>query len=128
MNILDIFLIIATISIIVLLVVLVPTLLQVRKTISKTGLFMENLNQDLVPLLKSLSQTSMEMQILSTTINDKLKRTDRIIDTVQQSTNTLMVAADMLKTNIIPVVAQVSGLIAGVKAIAHFLKTTKRHN
>lgn len=127
MSVLDIFLTVATIGIAVIVGALVPTLLQFKRTIHKTELFMDNLNQDLAPLLRSLSQTSMELQILSTTLNDKFKRADRVIDTIQHSTNTLLMASDMVKSTLVPIISQVGGLGVGIKAILNFLKTTKRH-
>lgn len=128
MSVLDIFLIVAAIGIGVISIVLVPTLLQLKRTIHQGELFVNNLNQDLTPLLRSLSQTSMELQILSSTLNDKLKRTDRIIDTIQHSSNTLLMATDMVKSTLLPVVSQVGGLSTGIKAIISFFKAAKgRH-
>ena len=127
MSVLEIFLIVATIGIAVLCGALVPTLMQLKRTIRKTETFMDNLNQDFTPLLKSLSQTSMELQILSTTLNDKLKRTDRVIDTIQQSTNSLLVATDMVKNSVVPVISQVASFSAGIRAVLNFFKTTKGH-
>ena len=128
MSVLDIFLIVAAIGIGVITLALVPMLLQLKRTIHKTELFVDSLNQDLAPFLRSLSQTSMELQILTTTLNDKLKRTDRIIDTIQHSSNTLLLATDMVKSTLVPVVAQVGGLSTGIKAIISFFKAAKgRH-
>ena len=128
MSVLDIFLIVAAIGIGVFTAAVVPMLLQLKRTIHKAEIFVDNLNQDLAPLLRSLSQTSMELQILSTTLNDKLKRTDRIIDTIQHSSNTLLMATDMVKSTIVPVVSQVGGLSKGIKAIISFFQTAKgRH-
>ncbi len=127
-SVLDIFLIVAAIGIGVFTAAVVPMLLQLKRTIHKAEIFVDNLNQDLAPLLRSLSQTSMELQILSTTLNDKLKRTDRIIDTIQHSSNTLLMATDMVKSTIVPVVSQVGGLSKGIKAIISFFQTAKgRH-
>jgi uncharacterized protein YoxC len=127
-SVLDIFLIVAAIGIGAITTVLVPTLLQLKRTIHKTELFVETLNHDLAPLLRSLSQTSMELQILSTTLNDKLKRTDRIIDTIQHSSNTLLMATDMVKSTLLPIVTQVGGLSTGIKAIISFFKAAKGRN
>ena len=68
----------------------------------------------------------MELQIFSTTLNDKFKRADRVIDTIQHSTNTLLLASDMVKTTIVPIISQVGGLGVGIKAILNFFKA-KRH-
>lgn len=128
MSVLDIFLIVAAIGVGVITAALVPLLLQLKRTIRKTELFVDTLSQDLAPLLRSLSQTSMELQILSTTLNDKLKRTDRIIDTIQHSSNTLLMATDMVKSTLLPVVSQVGGLCTGIKAIISFFQSTKRRH
>ena len=128
MSVLEIFLIVAAVGIGVISAALVPMLLQLKRTIHKTEVFVDNLNQDLAPFLRSLSQTSMELQILSTTLNDKLKRTDRIIDTIQHSSNALLVATDMVKSTVMPVVSHVGGLSTGIKAIISFFQAAKgRH-
>lgn len=122
MNILDIFLIIASIGIAATVAVVVPALLQLKRTYRKAEFFVDSLNTDLAPLLKSLSQTSMELQILSATANDKLKRTDRILDNIQHASNTLLMASDMVRSTLVPVVAQVGGLVTGIKTVINFFK------
>ena len=127
MNAMDLFLTVAAVGIAILVGVITPTLLQFRRTIKKTEVFMDNLNQDLTPLLKSLSQTSMELQILTTNLNSKIKRTDRVLDTLQQTSSTVLRATDMIKSTISPAIAQVGGMTAGAKAVLAFFKALKKH-
>lgn len=120
MTISDFFLLIASISLAVVAFITVPALLQIRRTFKKTETLIDTLNNEIGPLARSLKETASELQILSITLNSKVEKTDRIIETVQQSADTLLMSSRMVKDIAVPVMAQIGGLRAGVKAFTNF--------
>ncbi len=120
MTLFDFFLVIVIISLAVLVGVLAPAILQISRSARKAEAFFDTINQEIGPLLKSLSQTSIELQKLTSSLNDKVNKTDQIIETVKQSSDTLLITTHILKNTVTPLATQVGGFYAGVKAFTHF--------
>ncbi|MFH1217573.1 MAG: DUF948 domain-containing protein [Pseudomonadota bacterium] len=118
----DIFYITASVGIVFLVALLVPALNQIKRTYRKWEETLDAINKDLEPFLAKATETSSELQILTLSLNDKLERTDNIIDTLQQAGNTLLSTADLVKKTVAPVVAQIGGITAGVAAFTSFFK------
>lgn len=126
MTISDFFLLIASISVAVVAFMAVPALLQIRRTYKGAQTFIDTLNKEIGPLSRSLKETAAELEILSTTLNAKLEKTDRIIKTVQHSADILLLSSKMVKDIAIPVMTQIGGFRAGVKAFTHFFTKSSK--
>lgn len=126
MTISDFFLLIASISLAVVAFITVPALLQIRRTFKKTETLIDTLNKEIGPLARSLKETASELQILSITLNSKVEKTDRIIKTVQHSADTLLLSSRMVKDIAVPVLAQIGGFRAGVKAFTNFFTKSSK--
>ena len=121
MTINEFFILVVTISLAVIASVTLPVLLQVRRTSRRMGKFIENLEDDLKRLSKELTNAASAVETLATTLNEKVEKTDKIIDTVGHSANTLRRSTDLLKDTVIPIVASAGGIRAGIKAFTYFL-------
>ncbi|OGR05637.1 MAG: hypothetical protein A2511_09025 [Deltaproteobacteria bacterium RIFOXYD12_FULL_50_9] len=122
MSALNIFVIVVSICLIVLVAALVPALIQIKRTARKVETLLDTLNQDLSPLLQSLADTSRELQTLTEKIRDKVDRTDKVIDTAKAAADTLLVTSSMLKNSVTPIFSQITGFTAGVQAFFRYLK------
>ena len=121
----DIFYLTASISLIALIIVLIPTLVQLKRTALKAETALETINRDLDPLLVKVHEVSEELQILSASLNEKIEKTDTIIDTVQQAGDNLLSTTDVIRETVTPVVAQIGGISAGITAFARFFKKSE---
>ncbi len=126
----DFFSMLSAVSLFSIVVALVPTLLQFRRTWQKIEVFIDALNTHVDPLCKSLTEASHEIQLLSLSINNKLKNIDAAIYTAQRSADTLLSTTTILKETVSPFITQIGGFSAGIMTFAHFLnrylKTTKK--
>ena len=126
MTITDFFILVASICLAAVAVAIIPAVFQIRRTFKKTETLLDTLNNDIEPLSKSLTSTAAELEVLATNLNDKVKKTDKIIDTVQDSAYTLLKASNMVKGTTIPLVAQISGIRAGLKAFTYFFSKSSK--
>ena len=118
----DIFFIIASSGIAIVVVMLIPVLNQLKKTAEKAETTLEKINNELEPLLHKTTEVTEELHTLSVSLNEKVERTDQIFDTVQQAGDTLLSAATLVKDSVTPVVVQVGALSAGIGAFTNFFK------
>ncbi|OKY75473.1 MAG: hypothetical protein BM485_06930 [Desulfobulbaceae bacterium DB1] len=118
----DIFYMTASVAMVIIVVLLIPALNQIKRTTRKAEETLDAINRELEPLLAKATETSSELQILTLSLNDKIERTDNIIETLQQTGNTLLSTAILVKKTINPLVAQVGGISAGVAAFTSFFK------
>lgn len=118
----DVFLIIASISLIVIVATLVPVLSQLKKTASCAESTLNKLNNDLSPLLSKVTDSTEQLHILTTSLNEKIEKTDAILDTVHEAGNTLLETSTVVKETVTPVVAQIGGIHAGITAFRNFFK------
>ncbi|MFZ5766997.1 MAG: DUF948 domain-containing protein [Thermodesulfobacteriota bacterium] len=118
----DIFHITASIGIVLFVAVLVPTLAQIRRTARKAEETLEAINREIEPLLAKATETSSELQLLTVSLNEKVEQADSIIATLQQTGETLLSTANLVKKTVTPVIAQIGGISAGVAAFTSFFK------
>jgi len=119
-SLLDVFLIVAALSLAGVAIALVPALVQLKRTAQKTELLMDTLNQEISPLLRSLSETAGELQTLTSSINEKVEKIDPVIETVEATGYILRGTAAMIKQSVIPIVSEVGGLSAGIRTFIHY--------
>ncbi len=112
---------------IALISVLIPTLIQIKRTAKKAETFTDQLNTNLQPVLDNITETSTELQNLSISIRDKIDRTGTILDTTQDASRSLLNTVDLLQETVTPIISQVGGISAGIKAFSSFfIKTEKK--
>ncbi|MBU0729493.1 MAG: DUF948 domain-containing protein [Proteobacteria bacterium] len=125
MTLVDFLIVITSISLAVVVATLVPALLQINRSARQVEILLEKVNHGIEPLIVSLSETSLELKRLTRSLNEKIDRTDVIIDTVKQSSDTLLLTTNILKNTITPLITQVGGFTAGVRAFLHFFAKAK---
>lgn len=118
----DIFFIIASVGVVIIVAALVPALYQIKRTAEMAETSLAKINNELEPFLHKATEVNGELHILTVSLNEKIEKTDHIIDTVQQAGDTLLSTASLVKETITPVVVQISALSAGVAAFTNFFK------
>jgi ABC-type transporter Mla subunit MlaD len=123
----DYLIIITAVCLIALISVLIPTLIQIKRTAKKAETFTDQLNTNLQPVLDNITETSTELQNLSISIRDKIDRTGIILDTTQDASRSLLNTVDLLQETVTPIISQLAGISAGIKAFSSFfIKTEKK--
>lgn len=122
----DILIIITSIGLIVLLAVLIPVLIQIKKTTQKTEFFIEQLADGLEPLLTNINATSAELQDLSETLREKIDKTDKVLDSAQEAGDILLKLSGQLREAATPVISQIGGITAGINAFSSFFRITHK--
>ena len=112
----DLFLISAGLSIIAITVVLIPFLVQLKQTVRRAEKLMDNIDNELGPLLISLNKSASEFQDLSENINGRLAETDAMIKTARYAGESLLATTSLLKTVLTPMITKVGGLSSGISA------------
>lgn len=127
MSLLNFFLIVAALSLAGVAIALVPTLVQLKRTALKTELFMDTLNRDISPLLRSLNQTAGTIENLTTTVNEQVERVEGVVDTVEETGRILIRTAEIIRKAVVPMAAEIGGLGAGIRAFLHFFTKPGRN-
>lgn len=122
----EFFSLLSAISLFAIAIALVPTFLQFRRTLQKLEVCIENLNRHIDPMCVSLTEAANEFQLLSLSLNEKMEKTDKVIDTARKSVEILFSTATLFKETVRPVITQVGGFSAGVLAFSHFLTRSKK--
>ena len=123
----EIFLVIAAVAIILVTLALIPVLFQLKKTIRKAEVMMDNVDQQLAPLLTTLNQTADELNTLSGSINKKLDETDTVIRSLRLAGESLLLTSNLFRRTVSPVITQVGGIGSGIRAFLSFLDFTTSH-
>jgi len=122
----EMFYLLAGLAIVIITLFLVPVLLQIRRTGRRAERLMDDLGREMIPLLKNLNDATVELQLLSTSINHKLNEVGQIIRTARHATENFLMASSLVKKTLLPVITQVGGISAGLLAIANLLR--KKHH
>ena len=99
----DLFLIIATVSIIVIMIFIIPLLVQVRRTANRAETLLDN-------------------------INAKIAETDAIISAAKNAGDSLLLTSKLIRSTLAPAIIQIGGISTGIRAffnIIHRSKTKK---
>ena len=123
----EIFLVIASVAIILITIALIPVLLQIKRTARKAELMIDSVDQQLAPLLVTLNQTADELHTLSETINRKLDETDTVIRSLRLAGESLLLTSNLFRRTVSPVITHVGGIGSGIKAFLSFLDFTTSH-
>ena len=122
----EIFYLLAGLAVIILTLLLVPVLLQLRRTGRQAELLMANLDRELTPLSKSLTDATIEIHHLSNSINNKLDEMEQSIHNFRHASENFLLTSNLVKKTLAPFITQVGGISAGVLAIAHLIRS-KHH-
>jgi len=111
---------------IVFTVSLLFAIVQIKRTCRQAEIFFEDINQGLRPLLRSLTETSAELQKLTQNLNKRLEKVDEIVMLLQQAGETVASISNLAKKKVMPIFTQINAVEAGVKAFTHFLFKNRR--
>ncbi len=117
---LTLFLTVIALAVVVLVAMLIPTLYQIRMTSKKLKETVEQVRVELIPLIKSATATSDELQTLTASINNKMDQTNMLFNELQEAGHLVLATTHILKNKISPALIQVAGLNAGIKAFTNF--------
>ncbi len=121
----DIFFIVASVGVMIVVLFLIPLLTQVKKTVEKADAVLDKINNELEPLLHNATEVSGELNILSKNLNEKVEHADEIIGTVQQAGDSLLATANLIKTTATPLIVQIGAFSAGIGAFTSFFKKSE---
>gem|GEM_PF-2313477 len=121
MTITDALILLGMLSLVLIAATAIPALLQLRRVFLKVEIAVDHLNRDLAPLAQQLTKTASSLEELSHSLNTRLNQADRVVATLQHSADVLLTASTLIRNSIRPVIANVGGFTAGVRAVARFL-------
>ncbi|MEW6518087.1 MAG: DUF948 domain-containing protein [Thermodesulfobacteriota bacterium] len=121
----DIFFIIASTGIVIVVAMLVPVLYQVKRTAEKAETALDKINHELEPLLHKTTAMNEELLALSVSLNEKIEKSDHIIDVGQQAADVLLTTATIVKDTVTPLVVQIGAISAGIGAFTNFFKKSE---
>ncbi|MEA3546580.1 MAG: DUF948 domain-containing protein [Thermodesulfobacteriota bacterium] len=122
----DYLIIITAVCLIALTYFLIPVLIQIKRTVKQAEILTDQVNTNLQPLLDKIEETSSELQELSISIRDKIDKTGTILDTTQDASRSLLNTVDLLQETVTPIISQVGGISAGIKAFSSFFSRTEK--
>ncbi|MGV1098692.1 DUF948 domain-containing protein [Thiovibrio sp. JS02] len=117
----EILTLLGALSLFAIAIVLIPTILQLRRSLNQVEIFIQSLNRHIDPLCKSLTEATRELQTLTLSLNDKVERTDSILRTVQKSADSLLTTSHTLKEIVRPIITNMGGISAGIRTFTHIL-------
>lgn len=124
---LDIFLIFTAGALLILTAVLVPTLLQMKRSYKKVEESLDLLMRELVPMSRKITAGAAEVELLAANCSAKLDETDLAIRTVRQAGDTLLLTSQALKDSVRPVISGIGGLTAGLQMFGRVLLGRKKY-
>lgn len=95
----DLFLIVATISIIILMIFIIPLILQVK-------------------------QTACRAETLMTNLDAKIAETETIIRTAKHAGDSLLLTSKLIRSTLAPAIIQVAGISTGIRAFLNIIHGT----
>lgn len=123
---LDIFLIFTACAVAILTAVLVPTLLQIKRTYGKAESALETLEREVVPASRKLAAAAGELELLAAACNAKIEETEVAIQAVQKAGDTLLLTSQAVKDSVRPIISGIGGLTAGLQMFGRVLLGGKK--
>ena len=119
-----IFLAILSLSHLLLVILLIPLLKQLHTTVKQAETTLANIDTKLTPILETAHETVEELQILTTSLNDKVDKTENLFTEIGEASHVVAATSAILKDNISPFLIQLAGVTSGFKAFTSFFKRT----
>lgn len=117
-----IFLAILSLSHLLLVILIVPALKQIQKTAKKAETTLENLDTQVIPFLETAHATMEELQILTSSVNDKIDKTDILFTEISEASHVVATTSAILRDKVSPLLIQLAGVASGVKAFSNFFR------
>ncbi len=121
MNASDLFIILAGLSLVAIAVTLIPTILQIRRTYAKAEGLIDNVGKELPPLCQRITSAAGQVEGLAASLSNKIDQTDKAFQALRQSADTLLLTSKLVKEAVRPIVTNIGGFSAGIRAFTHFL-------
>lgn len=121
MNASDLFIILAGLSLVAIAVTLIPTILQIRRTYAKAEGLIDNVGKELPPLCQRITSAAGQVERLAASLSNKIDQTDKAFQALRQSADTLLLTSKLVKEAVRPIVTNIGGFSAGIRAFTHFL-------
>jgi len=125
---LDIFLIFTTCGVAILTAVLVPTLLQLKRTYRKVEDTLKILEKELTPMSRKITEAASELELLAATCNARVEEADVVLRTARQAGDTLLLTSRAMKDSIRPIISGIGGLSAGLQMFSRALFSGRKKN
>lgn len=122
----DIFIIIAAVSLGGIAVILIPVLVQLRQTLKQADLMLSSLHKEIPPLSSALTAAANEIKDLSASVNDKMDQTDDFLNSLEKSGDIILHTSKLLRESTVPIITEVGALSAGLKAFMYFFTRPQR--
>jgi len=116
----DFFLIFASVSVVVVAAMLIPAILQLRRTYRRAEEFFDAAQREIGPLSKKLGEAATEIEILAASCTARVEAADAVINTARQAADTMLLACDTVRNSVRPLITNIGGLAAGVRTFSHF--------
>ncbi len=118
----SIFLGILCLAHVILVIVMIPVLMQILKTAKQVEATLTRHDTILTPLLLTVSETVEELQLLTSSINNKVEKTDTLFAEIGEASHVVAATTSIIKDSIGPVLIQLAGVTSGIKAFTTFFR------
>lgn len=112
---------IVSLALLALVILLAPTILQMRRTALAAENFLKKVAGELPPLLTQVKETSQEFDKLALQAGQGMEKVQGFADALADISNTLKLTNRALRSSALRLVINTAGLIAGIKSGASFL-------
>lgn len=116
MTIIDVLVAVAALSILLVAVFVTHLLIELRKTAQTLVQVLDGLNQDLKPLLQSLTSATTELRDLSVALKPQIEKTEQIITNIHDTSMRFKKAGEAAYNTVTPLLLGAAGMRAGLKA------------
>jgi len=103
---------------------LIPSLIQIRKTAKSIQTLSDHLDSGLPPLIQGLTETAQELRATSLHLRQQLELSGEAAENLRITSARLKNAGDALLGTVMPLIATLGGARAGIKA---FMATFTGH-
>jgi uncharacterized protein YoxC len=128
MSISEYFLIVAGLAILTITIFLIPVLIQLRRIGEKAEGLLDNLNQEIPPLLKNVNQSAAELTILTNSLNRKVEEVEQILSLARNASDNLLHTSDLFKKTLLPIITKIGSFGAGLYAFISFIRKSRQNN
>ncbi len=122
----DLFVIIAAVSLAGIAVFLIPLLVQTRQTLQRADTLLETLNRDVPTLVKTLNEAAGDIKEMSASLTEKIDRADALVHNLERSGEVLLATSKLLKETATPILTEIGALRAGVRAFLYFFTRSNK--
>lgn len=104
----------------------IPVLIQLKKTLSSVGRLVEQVEGELLPLLRDLGETAKHVHHIATQADEAVKNLGSATGSIRGAAEKIGLLGQVLEKQVIPRVALISALAFGIKKGFEFLRKRKK--